>query len=198
MKPIILASASPRRKELLEKIGLKFTIISSDYVEDMKSNTENLTPEEMAKFISNGKAHDVAVKAANKIVIAADTLVVLNEELLGKPYTKDAAKIMLQKISGQKIHVITGFTIIDTSDMKKISEAVITRVFIKNLSQEEIQFYVNTEEPLDKAGAFAIQGLGALIVHKIEGDFFNVVGMPLFKLAESLKIFNIDVFSIQH
>ena len=102
---------------------------------------------------------------------------------------------MLKKISNKSISVITGFTIIDTAKNKKLSKAVETKVYIKDLSDEEITGYVKTKEPLDKSGAFAIQGIGAVIVQKIDGDFFNVMGLPLFELSESLKEFGIHVLS---
>jgi septum formation protein len=194
MKPILLASTSPRRKELLEKIGLKFQIVSSDYEEDMKQGIKQ-KPDELAITLSAGKAKVVALRYANHIVIAADTFVVLENELLGKPHTGAEAAKMLKKISGKEITVVTGFTIMETPENKIISEAVETKVYIKDLTDDEIAAYVKTGEPLDKAGAFAVQGIGALIVKKIDGDFFNVVGLPLFQLAERLKDFGIYALS---
>lgn len=192
MKPLILASISPRRKELLAKLGLEFEVVASNYEEDMSLK---LKPLELAKVLSAGKAEVVAANYSNHIIIAADTFIALEDELLGKPHTEAKAIQMLKRISGQPISVITGFTIIDTANNKKVSKAIETKVYIKNLSDEEIAGYVKTKEPLDKAGAFAIQGLGAVIVEKIDGDFFNVMGLPLFDLAESLKEFGIEIFS---
>lgn len=192
MKPIILASTSPRRKELLEKLGLQFQVVSSNYEEDMNSK---LKPLELAKRLSAGKAGAVVAQFPQHIIIAADTFIAFSNELLGKPHTATDVTKMLKKISGKPISVITGFTIIDTSKNKKISKSVETKVYIKNLSDKEIAAYVKTKEPMDKAGAFAIQGIGAVIVKKIDGDFFNVMGLPLFDLSESLKKFGIHVLS---
>ncbi len=190
MKTIILASASPRRKELLEKIGLKFEVEPSDYAEDMYSELE---PHELAQKVSLKKAKVVANKHKNAIVIAADTFIVLEGKIVGKPQTEVEAKKMLRAISGKSHSVITGFTIIDTDKNKSLSRAVETKVYIRRLTMAEIDAYVESKEPLDKAGAYAIQGLGSVIVEKIEGDYFNVMGLPLSALTESLKEFGIEV-----
>jgi septum formation protein len=190
MKTIILASASPRRRELLEKIGLKFEIEPSNYEEDTHSVQE---PHEFAQEISLKKAEVVARKHKNAIVIAADTFIVLDGRILGKPHTENEAREMLETINGKSHYVITGFTIIDTEKTKALSRSVETKVYIKKLTLAEIHAYVRSKEPLEKAGAYAIQGLGSVIVEKIEGDFFNVVGLPLSALAEALKEFGINV-----
>lgn len=190
MKPIILASASPRRKELLEKLGLQFQAVPANYKEDMKAK---LKPVELAKALSKGKAESVASQYKNHIIIAADTFIALKDASLGKPSNDADAVKMLKKISGKTLSVITGFTIIDTPSNKKLSKVTETKVSIKKLTEEEIKGYVKTQEPLGKAGAFAIQGKGAIIVKKIDGDFFNVMGLPLFDLSESLKKFGIHI-----
>ncbi len=189
-KLIVLASASPRRKELLEKIGLKFTADASDYPEEIHSDLE---PEELVKTLSLEKARTVARKYPNAIIIAADTIGVLRGKIIGKPFTSDEAEKMLQALSGKSHHVITGFTILDSESNKRLTRTVETRVYIKKLSPTEIQNYVRTGEPLDKAGAYAIQGLGSLIVEKITGDYYNVMGLPLNVLGESLKEFGIKL-----
>ncbi|MDP3992675.1 MAG: nucleoside triphosphate pyrophosphatase [bacterium] len=191
MKPIILASTSPRRIELMRRLGLAFQTASSNYEEDMNSN---LKPTDLAKALSAGKAEAVASLFPDHIIIGADTFIALEGELLGKPHTEVDATQMLKRISGKSISVITGFTILDTSENKRLSRAVETKVYIKNLSDKEIVGYVKTKEPLDKSGAFAIQGIGAVFVRKIDGDFFNVMGLPLFDLSESLKEFGIHIF----
>jgi len=188
VKKIILASGSPRRKEILENVGLTFTVAKSSYEEDMSLFME---PEELAVHLSSGKATDVARQHQNSVIIAADTFIVLGDTVLGKPHTPEITKATLELISGQMFRVVTGYTIIDTATEKHISKAVVTNVYIKKLSEEEIDAYIATGEPLDKAGAFGIQGRGALFVEKIEGDYFNVVGLPLFSLVESLKEFEI-------
>lgn len=190
MKKIILASASPRRKEILEITGLKFKVCVSDYEEDLALS---LRPRELARFLSRKKAEVVARKFSNSIIIAADTFIVFNKKLLGKPHTDKEAEKMLTMLNGKAHAVITGFTIWDTVTGKKISRSVETNVYFKKLSKEEIRAYVRSKEPLDKAGAYAIQGLGAVFIEKIEGDYFNVVGLPLCALMDSLKKFGVDV-----
>ena len=132
-------------------------------------------------------------KYKNHIIIAADTFIVSGESLMGKPDSAAEARKMLRGISGKILYVITGFTVTDTESGKTLSKSVRTKVYIKTLTETEINNYVRTKEPLGKAGAFAIQGIGALIVKKIEGDFFNVMGLPLNALAGSLKKFGIHV-----
>ncbi len=189
-RKIILASASPRRKEILEKTGLKFSVDVSDYEEDMELP---LKPPQLARFLSSEKAKTIAVKYRNALVIAADTFIVFKGELLGKPHTEKEAKRMLTLLNGKAHSVITGFTIIDTNTKKKLSRSVETRVYFKKMTLKEIEAYVKTGEPLDKAGAYAIQGVGAVIVKKIEGDYFNVMGLPLSSLTETLKKFGVYV-----
>jgi len=192
MKPIVLASSSSRRKELLEKIGLKFQTIATDYDEDMSLP---MAPLELAIHLSGGKARKAAEVFKNHIVIAADTFVLLDNLIMGKPHSSEEAQNMLEKISDKMITVITGYTIIDTGENKIKSNSVATKVYIKHLTKHEILAYVRSGEPLDKAGAFAIQGLGSLIVTKIEGDFYNVMGLPIFDLAQSMKEFGIHILS---
>jgi septum formation protein len=190
MKRVILASASPRRKELLEKIGLKFEVEPSNYAEDMRSE---LSPDELAKSISLEKAKVVASKHKNTIVIAADTFIVFRGKIMGKPNTEAEAIKMLMTLRGKSHSVITGFTILDTDRNKVLTKSVETIIHIKNLTPEEIDAYVKSKEPLDKAGAYAIQGLGSVIVERIEGDYFNVMGLPLSALAEGLKEFGVRI-----
>src|SRR3989304_4052861 len=190
VKAIILASASPRRKELLERIGLKFEVEPSNYEEGISSE---LGPHELAKSLSLEKAKLVAQNHKNTLVIAADTFIVFESRILGKPRTETEAKEMLKTMNGKPHSVITGFTIIDTDSNKALSRSVETKVHLRQLSSNEIDAYVRSKEPLDKAGAYAIQGLGAVIVEKIEGDFFNVIGLPLSALTESLKEFGVNI-----
>ena len=190
MKTIILASASPRRKELLEKIGLIFEVEPSNYDENMPFN---LQPHEFARKLSLEKARAAAVNHNNSMVIAADTFVIFNGRILGKPHTEKNARDMLQTISGNYHSVITGFTIIDTGTNKALSKSVETKVYIRNLTLAEIKAYVKSGEPLDKAGAYAIQGLGSVFVEKVDGDYYNVVGLPLSALTEALKEFDINI-----
>jgi len=190
MKKIILASASQRRKEILKITGLKFKVDAGDFKENMDSA---LKPHELARFLSDEKAKAVAGRYKKALVIAADTFIVFKGKLLGKPHTGEEARRMLKILNGKTHSVITGFTILDTEDNKKISRSVETKVSFKKLTMKEIDSYIESKEPLDKAGAYAIQGLGALIVKRIEGDYFNVMGLPLSALIEALKKFGIYV-----
>jgi septum formation protein len=150
-----------------------------------------MSPHELARFLSLEKARSVAWKYDDAIIIAADTFVVMKEQILGKPHTIEEARRMLALLNGRTHSVITGFTIIDTDTCQSLSRSVETRVTLKKLTMKEIDAYVKTKEPLDKAGAYAIQGLGSVLVKRIEGDHFNVIGLPLCALVESLKEFGI-------
>lgn len=191
MKKIILASGSPRRQELLRQVGLEFEVIKSDYQEEMD---KELPPQKLVEYLSAKKAEDVLDKCGDGLVVAADTVVDFSGKILGKPHTVEKARETLRAISGQKITVITGYTIVDKATGEKLSRSVATDVYVKELTDEEIAGYVATGEPLDKAGAFAIQGKGAAIVSRIEGDYHNIMGLPLSSLLDDLQKFNLTVF----
>ncbi len=150
-----------------------------------------LGPRAQAEYLSQQKAKAVSERVKHAIIIAADTLVVLNKEIIGKPSSVEQAKKMLKKLSGKTHTVITGFTIIDTASNKTTTKSSQTKVFIRKLSKKEIDAYVKKEQTLDKAGGYAIQGIGSLLIEKIEGDFSNVVGLPLATLYQELKKFGI-------
>jgi septum formation protein len=190
MKKIVLASASPRRKELLEQIGLRCEAEPTDFDEEMASPSD---PHEMAKELSLGKARAAAQKHRNAIIIAADTVVILRDKVMGKPHTNAQAREMLRALNGRTHSVVTGFTIMDAETGKVVSRSVETKVYMKKLTLGEIDAYVRTKEPLDKAGGYAIQGRGAVLVDRIEGDYSNVVGLPLSALAETLSEFGVRV-----
>lgn len=190
MKKIILASGSPRRKEILTQMGLRFKVVPSRYEEDM---TIKLPPAKLATFLAHGKAAEVAERYSDHIVIGADSFVVLGKKLLGKPRSKADASRMLRNISGKKVRIVSGFAVIDSGTGKKITKATEMDVFIKKLTDREIKNYIDTGEPLDKAGAFAIQGIGASFIRSIEGDFFAAMGLSIYELARVLKKFNITV-----
>ena len=190
MKRIVLASASPRRKELLEQIGLQFEIEPSNHDEELH---HDLTPHEMARALSIEKAQVVASKYKDAIIIAADTFIVIGERIIGKPHTDEEAREMLAFLSGKSHLVITGYTVLDTDEGKQVTNSVETTVYMKTLTSGEVESYIATGEPIGKAGAYAIQGLGAAFVEGIEGDYSNVVGLPLNALATSLKEFGVTL-----
>jgi septum formation protein len=192
MRSVILASASPRRKTLLEQIGIKFAAQASNFVERIPSSAE---PHGLSRRIALEKARIVAVMHQDALVIAADTFIVLDNRIIGKPHIEEEARETLNALSGRAHSVITGFSIIDTGDGKVLTKSVETRVYIRNLAQNEIDAYMASGEPMGKAGSYAIQGLGATIVERIEGDYFNVVGLPLSALVEALKEFGIHILS---
>lgn len=187
-KKIVLASTSPQRIMLLKKAGIKFEVIQSNYEEDL---TIHKNPHQLTQYLSCEKAKSVAKNINNSVIIAADTIVSLNNILIGKPKDKKEAKKTLQLLSGKVHLVITGFTIFDTDTKKTITQSVETKVYFKALSEKQIDDYIATEEPLNKAGAYGIQGLGKKLIEKIEGDFDNVVGLPLTQLLNNLKLYNI-------
>jgi septum formation protein len=147
----------------------------------------------LVKTLSLEKARTIAQKYPDAIIIAADTIGVLRGKIVGKPHSVGEARKMLQMLSGKSHRVITGLTVLDSAFNKTVTRTIETLVYIKKLSLAEIQNYVETGEPLDKAGAYAIQGLGSVIVEKIIGDYYNVVGLPLNALSECLKEFGVGV-----
>ncbi len=185
-KKIILASGSKRRKDLLTKAKVVFEVYPANYEEDM---TLKLLPRELVAHLSLGKASAVARVHERAIIIAADTVVVLGSELLGKPKDYADAKAMLQKLSGKKHTVFTGYVILDSESGKKVSRVVETAVYFKSLSKTAIDVYVASGSPLDKAGSYGIQDEAAQFVEKIEGDYHNVIGLPIASLLEDLKKF---------
>lgn len=173
---VILASGSPRRYELLKNAGLNFSVETSDVPED---NTLDLPPEELALTHAKLKGLQVAKKNPLALVISADTVVVCEDELMGKPVDDDDALRMLSKLSGKTHRVITAFGLTYHKYENDLFQTEETEVTFRNLSEEEILAYISTSEPFDKAGAYAIQGQGSLLVKKINGCFYNVMGFPL-------------------
>lgn len=181
---IILASASPRRKELLSKLIDDFKIVTSDIEEDYPQSTNAI---DVSEYLATKKALDIHKKFPNDIVIAADTTIVFNNKIYGKPQNKDEAKEMLKLFSGNKHLVITGVSII--SDKRSISFSSKNEVEFYNLTDEEIEEYLSTNEYIDKAGSYAIQGKGGLFVKNINGCFNSIVGLPISQLNRILKTF---------
>ena len=188
---IILGSASPRRQQLLAQMGLRFTVQSPDIDEDAFSG---LSPAELVETLSREKAACIAAQnAADDLIIAADTVVVLDGEILGKPQdAADAAK-MLSALSGRQHTVYTGFTV--QQGDKVITRHEATKVSFRPLSAAEISHYIATGEPMDKAGAYGIQGFGALLVQGILGDYFTVMGLPVCALGQVLGEFGINLLT---
>lgn len=178
---IILASASPRRKELMEQIGLSFTVEPSDAEENI-----GLTdPKELVAELSKLKADDVWKKHPENCIVAADTVVSINGKVLGKPKDRDDGKKMLEMLSGNKHTVYTGVTVMDKNGA--VTKVAATDVYFKKLSQNDIEKYLDTNEYADKAGAYGIQGHAARFAEKICGCYFNVVGLPLSLLDDILS-----------
>lgn len=187
MKKIILASASPRRKELLSKIGLKFEVIPSNY--DEKLEDDNFSYEKIEGLALN-KGKDVANKIKeDAIIISADTVVVLDGKILGKPHSKQEAFNMICALSNKTHEVITSIVMIECLTGKTLISSVSTKVFFREISKKEIEDYISTDEPYDKAGGYAAQGLAAIFIEKIEGCFNNVVGISTFEVNKMLKNF---------
>ena len=196
---IILASSSPRRKELFEKLGIRFSIIPSLADEIPR---EGEPPQEFAVRASTEKALAVARNLnSGCVVIGADTIVVIDGEILGKPGDEEEARFTLKKISGREHRVITGFSIVKPKMEVLHREFVESRVKIKILAPWEIEGYINTKEPMDKAGAYGVQGIGAFMVQEIHGSYTNIVGLPLAQLVGALtklgilKLFSEDEYS---
>jgi len=180
--PLVLASASPRRKRLLRQIGIPFRTLSSRVKEDLLSRDPLMN----ARLLAEAKAQAVVQKCAGNWILGADTIVVLNRAVLGKPSDEDEAFSMLRQLSGKEHRVITGFCLVAPDSKKAHSEAVVTRVTFKALTRGEILGYVATGEPFGKAGSYGIQGIGAFLVKGITGSYTNVVGLPLSALVSAL------------
>jgi septum formation protein len=189
---IILASNSPRRKKLLKPIFKNLIIHPSSFQEN---NEEKINPKKLVEKHALEKAKDVANSYKSGIIIGADTIVVFNGKVLGKPKNKNDAFNMLKKQNGMWTKVISGISVIDIKKNKKYVEHEITKVKMNVMTDEEILNYIKTKDPFDKAGAFGMQDKGAIFVEKIDGCFSTVVGLPLPKLRNMLKKCGIKIFS---
>lgn len=182
MNNVILASASPRRKELLKKIITDFAIIPSDIAENYPSS---LNKTDIALYLSNLKAYDVYSKNVNSLVIGVDTIVVIDNVILGKPVNREHAKDMLRMLSGKMHYVITGVSVYYNNQKYQINS--INKVYFKTLTENEIDEYLSIDEYKDKAGSYAIQGIASKFIRGIDGDFDNVVGLPVTRLLSVLR-----------
>ena len=186
---IILASKSPRRRELLSLLGIDFTVMTEDIDETIN---QSVPVEEEIKRLSYEKAKAVKDAVSDEsIIIAADTVVVLGNQVFGKPKDDYQAKEMLSTLSGKTHKVITGVTVMKKN--KSDTRAAVTEVTFRNLSDKEIQEYINTGDPFDKAGAYALQGISTIFVSGISGDHFNVYGLPVSMLASMLRDFGVKI-----
>jgi septum formation protein len=183
MKRLILASESPRRRELLGGLGLAFETVVSGIDE---TPLDGESPVEHAMRLAREKALAVSRNRPGALVIGADTVVIINGEVLGKPEDASHARQMLTKLSGRKHRVITGFALVEDS-IVLVNESVSSHVLFMEIPPDELEWYLRTKEPYDKAGAYAVQGIGALFIREIEGSFTNVIGLPLAELVEALK-----------
>lgn len=190
---MILVSASPRRKEILENFGFSFKTV----VKNVDETSNKDTVKEKIMEIARKKAIAVAKDFPNENVIGADTMVVINNKILGKPHNKQEAFEMLKSLSGKNHEVITAFSFINLEKNITYCDYEITKVYFKNLTDEEINWYIGTNEPMDKAGAYGIQGKGAFFVEKIEGDFFSVMGFPLGKFVRFLSESGFDLNNLE-
>jgi septum formation protein len=186
---IVLASSSPRRRRLMEQLGLGFAVVEPGPVREVNSGV----PEEAALANALAKAKDVAERQRDAIVISADTVVVVGGKVLGKPASASEAEGMLTLLQGRTHRVMTALAVVHAASGAVESDVVETRVRMLPMTSEGIRAYVGTGEPMDKAGGYAIQGLGAVLVDEIEGCYFNVVGLPLSRLAMLLRRFRIRI-----
>lgn len=185
MKKVILASKSPRRIELFAKYGINAESVPADIDETVPENLK--TPSEVVKYLSRKKAEAVAESVSDEsIIVAADTLVFCGGKILGKPRNTGEAREMLTLLSGNTHSVVSGICVI--CGEKKICESVTTEVVFEAISEEEIEAYIGTDEPYDKAGGYGIQSLGGAFVREIHGDYYNVVGLPVSRLLAVLKV----------
>lgn len=188
---IVLASASPRRRALLSDLGLSFAVEPARFDESQVTDGD---PVARAKALADGKALDVAGRHPDALVIGADTIVVIDGTILGKPEDEEDARRMLRLLSGRTHRVYTGVSLRHLASGRHALEVEATDVTFGPLTDEQIARYVATGEPMDKAGAYGIQGYGATLVRGIHGCYFNVVGLPLYRLARMLALFGVEVF----
>ena len=185
---IVLASASPRRRELLSHFSVPFTV---DPAAGPESPPAGAGPEETVRALAAAKAAEVAGRHPDSVVIGADTVVELDGAILGKPADRDDARRMLRALSGREHRVYTGVAVVRGGE--QVCGAEMTRVFFREMTDREIAAYVDSGEPMDKAGAYGYQGLASLFVERIDGDFFNVVGLPLCRLGRMLETLGVTL-----
>jgi septum formation protein len=196
---IVLASGSPRRLELLTNLGLNFEVIASQVEETVPPG---ITPEELVRTLAGEKAHDVLKRLSKEqdtVVIGADTMVVLDGELIGKPEDEEDAKRMLRRLSARTHTVFTGVVVLKQQkhdDLKTFEHVESSLVTFRKLDETEITAYVATREPLDKAGAYALQGVGAALVARVEGCYTNIIGLPVPNIVSMLRQAGVNILGL--
>ncbi|MGD8901793.1 MAG: Maf family protein [Desulfobacterales bacterium] len=180
---LILASNSPRRRHLLAQAGLNFSVIPSAVDEQKLAMSD---PDEYVRALAESKARDISEKHPDSWIIGADTIVLIEQQILGKPDSTDVARNMLRHLSGKMHQVYTGYCISCKKEKRLFSDVVKTDVYFKELSDREIEWYIQTGEPFDKAGGYGIQGIGAFLVERINGSYTNVVGLPVCEVMSFL------------
>ena len=191
-RKIVLASRSYWRKTLLEQIGIKdFEVVESDYEEDMSAMND---PRELAKFLALKKGEDVAKKYDDAIILSGDTFIVFDGKFIGKPKDNEDAKKTLRMFSGKEVTAVSGYAIIDTKTGKVINDIGEGKMKFRELSDEEIDAYVATGEPLTLAGSFGIMKRAAAFMESTSGDFYSIVGFPIGKVYLALRKMGVDVF----
>ncbi len=188
---IVLASESPRRAELLKLAGIPFSVLPSGISEDEKVFDD---PVEHVLELSRRKAQNVALKVAGGLILGADTIVVLEGSTIGKPQNRGEAADILSRLSGNEHRVFTGMTLLDTDKNKCVSDVVITSVRMRKMSTDEIRKYIDTREPMDKAGAYGIQGKGSVFIESVCGCYYNVMGLPISKLVLMLRKMGYEIW----
>lgn len=192
MTTIVLASASPRRRELLSQAGIPFEVVPGNI--DEENSVISGTPEQKAEQLAYMKAAEVASRLESGLVLGADTIVVCDDEIFGKPADEEDARRMLTKLGGREHLVITGIALVDASNGKARTDHEVTKVRFSEMTEGEIDAYISSGEPFGKAGAYAIQGKAAIFVESLDGCYSNVVGLPLRRLYRLLKDFDIQVY----
>lgn len=190
MSRLVLASVSTRRKMLLEQIGLSFSVEPSDVDEDVSGLTD---PVQICRRLACDKARAVGSRIGEGLVLGADTIVVIGERILGKPADREEAIAMLTSLAGGRHQVLTGLALIDAATGTERVDHEVTGVWMRELTQRQVEAYVDSGEPMDKAGSYAVQGLGSVLVERIEGCYYNVVGLPIPKLVRMLERLGISI-----
>ncbi|MBY0359319.1 MAG: Maf family protein [Candidatus Obscuribacterales bacterium] len=191
---IVLASASPRRLDLLSSLGLRFDVVPSDVDE----NIDLTDPAEFVRQLSLVKAEAVAAQLTNgpALVLGADTIVVLKDQILGKPTSRENAFAMLSSLSGNCHQVFTGVSLLESNGSRRKTLHRVSNVYFRPLNPDEIRHYINTDEPMDKAGSYALQGLGSSFVEKIDGCYTNIIGLPVPDTLAMLREFGVKILGL--